>query len=71
LYLSGIHKIRGGDSLNEFIKFSEGDKYVVQKKITEADAAHNYGTKRLNNLLATPALVAMVIEASVGLIDPK
>lgn len=57
--------------MNEFVKFNEGDKFVVQKKITEKDAAHNYGTKRLSNLLATPALVAMVIKASVGLIEPK
>jgi len=69
--LCGIHKITGGDCLNEFAKFKVGDKYVVQKKITEADAAHNYGTKRLSNLLGTPGLVAMVIEAAVGLIDLK
>jgi predicted thioesterase len=57
--------------MSEFSKFAVGEKHVFQKKITEVDAAHNYGTKRLSNLLATPALMAMVIEASVGLIDQK
>lgn len=57
--------------MNEFTKFQVGEKHVFQKKITEADAAHNYGTKRLSNLLATPGLVAMVIEAAVGFIDIK
>lgn len=57
--------------MNEFGKFKIGDKSVFQKKITEADAAHNYGTKRLSNLFATPGFVTMVIEASVGFIDDK
>ncbi|MBI9012358.1 MAG: hypothetical protein JEZ08_09045 [Clostridiales bacterium] len=57
--------------MNEFSKFEVGEKHVFQKKITEADAAHNYGTKKLSNLFATPGLVAMVIEAAVGFIDPK
>lgn len=57
--------------MNEFSKFKVGEKHVFQRKITEAEAAHNYGTKRLSNLFATPGLVAMVIEASVGFIDSK
>lgn len=57
--------------MNEFSKFKLGEKHVVQRTITEKDAAHNYGSNRLSNLLATPALVAMVIEASVALIDGK
>lgn len=57
--------------MNEFSKFTVGEKHVFQKKITPADAAHNYGTKRLNHLFATPGLVAMVIEAAVEMIDKR
>jgi len=57
--------------MNEFSKFTIGEKHVFQRKITEAEAAHNYGSKRLSNLFATPGLVAMVIEAAVGFIDGK
>lgn len=57
--------------MSEFTKFTIGEKFVFQKKITEADAAHNYGTKRLSNLFATPGFVAMVIEAAVGMIEPR
>jgi len=57
--------------MNEFSRFKVGEKIVFQKKITEADAAHNYGTKRLSNLFATPGLVTMVIEAAVGFIDER
>lgn len=54
-----------------YTKFSVGEKHTFQKKITEADAAHNYGSKKLNYLFATPGLVAMVIEASVEMIDER
>lgn len=57
--------------MKELMKFSVGEKHVFQKTITEADAAHNYGSKKLNQLFATPGLVAMVIEASVDMIDQK
>lgn len=57
--------------MSELTKFNVGEKHVFQKKISEADAAHNYGTKRLSNLFATPGLVAMVIEASVDMVDSK
>jgi predicted thioesterase len=57
--------------MSEFSKFTVGEKYVFQKKINEADAAHNYGTKRLSNLFATPGFVAMVIDAAVEMIEPR
>lgn len=57
--------------MSQFTKFKVGEKYVFQKKITEADAAHNYGSKRLSNLFATPGFVAMVIEAAVEMIEPR
>lgn len=42
----------------------------VQKVITRDDTALNFGSGALKNLLATPTLVALMIEASVNLIDP-
>lgn len=42
----------------------------VQKVITREDTALNFGSGALNNLLATPTLAALMIEASVKLIDP-
>lgn len=57
--------------MSDITKFKVGEKHIFQKKITEADAAHNYGTKRLSNLFATPGFVSMVIEASVQMIDPR
>lgn len=42
----------------------------VQKVITREDTALNFGSGALDNLLATPTLAALMIEASVKLIDP-
>lgn len=42
----------------------------VQKVITRDDTALNFGSGALNDLLATPTLAALMIEASVKLIDP-
>ena len=42
----------------------------VQKVITREDSALNFGSGALKNLMATPTLVALMIEASVKLIDP-
>lgn len=42
----------------------------VQKVITREDTALNFGSGALDNLLATPTLVALMIEAAVKLIDP-
>ena len=47
-----------------------GFKASVQKVITREDTALNFGSGALNNLLATPTLAALMIEASVKLIDP-
>ncbi len=41
----------------------------IQKKVSKEDTALNYGSGKLENLLATPSLVALMIEASVKLID--
>jgi len=43
---------------------------AIQKKITEADTAMNFGSGAIKDLLATPALAALMIEAAVQLVDP-
>lgn len=42
----------------------------VQKVITEQDTALNFGSGALTNLLATPTLSALMIEAAVSTVDP-
>lgn len=53
------------------LKLKIGDSITVQKTITLEDAAQKYGTGSLTQLLGTPSLVEMMIEACVQLIDPK
>jgi predicted thioesterase len=48
-----------------------GESITIQKKVTESDTAINYGSGKLDNLFATPSLVALMIEASTDLLDPK
>lgn len=48
-----------------------GQELVIQRKITEADTSLNYGSGKIENLFATPRLVAMMIEASSMLVDEK
>lgn len=43
---------------------------TVQKTITNKDTALHYGSSALKNLLATPTLVALMIEAAVKAVDP-
>lgn len=49
--------------------YKVGDKITIQKLVREEDTALNYGSGQLENLLATPSLVALMIEASVKLLD--
>lgn len=46
-----------------------GESITIQKKVTESDTAINYGSGKLDNLFATPSLVALMIEASSQLLD--
>ena len=48
-----------------------GDNVTIQKTVTSKDTALKYGTGKLHDLLATPSLVGLMIEASVQLIDSK
>lgn len=43
---------------------------TLQKKVEHEDTSLNYGSGKIENLLATPRLVAFMIEASSRLIDP-
>lgn len=51
-------------------EFSVGMAKSVQKVITKDDTASNYGSGALKNLLATPTLIALMIEAAVDTVDP-
>lgn len=51
-------------------EFSIGISKSVQKVITKEDTALNFGSGALKTLLATPTLVALMIEAAVNTIDP-
>ena len=48
-----------------------GDDFTIQKTVAIEDTALKYGTGKLHDLLATPSLVGLMIEASVKLIDSK
>lgn len=51
--------------------YQVGESLTLQKLITDADTALNYGSGQLENLLSTPSLVALMIDASVKLLDGK
>ncbi len=50
--------------------FSIGMSKSVKKVISQEDTAFNYGSGALRNLMATPILAALMIEAAVNTIDP-
>lgn len=56
-----------------FIKpeYHVGDTITIQKRITDDDAALTYGSGELDNMLATPSLVALMIEAASKLVDNR
>ncbi len=51
--------------------FQPGLTKAVQKLITREDTALNFGSGKLTNLLATPTLTALMIEAAVNAVDPQ
>jgi fluoroacetyl-CoA thioesterase len=55
----------------EAIQINIGTSMIIQKKIEEEDTALNYGSGQLETLLATPSLVALMIEAAVKAVDDK
>lgn len=44
---------------------------VIQRQITEKDTAVDFGTSVIKDLLSTPALATLMIEASIELVDPS
>lgn len=48
-----------------------GITLTIQKKITDEETVANYGNGQVDNLLSTPALVALMQEASSQLLDAK
>lgn len=55
----------------EVPKVKVGSNITIQRVVREEDTALNYGSGKLEKLFATPSLVALMIEASVKLIDDK
>lgn len=51
--------------------FEPGEFLTIQKIVTEDDTAIHYGSGELDTLLATPSLVALMIEAATRLIDGR
>ncbi len=53
----------------EMPKVDIGRHLIIQRTVNHEDTALNYGSGKLEKLLATPRLIALMIEASVKLID--
>ncbi len=58
-----------GKAIMKETDLKAGDNITIQKKVTIEDTALKYGSGKLRDLLATPSLVGLMIEASVKLID--
>ena len=56
--------------MESYIKLYKGMTTTLQKKIGLDDTALNFGSGKIENLLATPRLVAFMVEACARLIDP-
>ena len=48
-----------------------GKNLIIQRRVTSEDTSLNYGSGKIENLFATPRLVAMMVEASSMLIDKE
>lgn len=57
--------------MEAFANLYKGMTHTLQKKISIDDTALNYGSGKIENLFATPRLVAFMVEACARLIDPK
>jgi predicted thioesterase len=51
--------------------YEPGEFLTIQKIVTEDDTAIHYGSGALDTLLATPSLVALMIEAATRLVDSR
>lgn len=50
-------------------KLDLGSSAIIQKRVTEEDTAVKIGSGQLDNLLATPPMVILMIEASIKAVD--
>lgn len=57
--------------VNMFEKIKVGTVQLFQKVVTKEDTALNYGSGVHKNLLATPSLVAFMIECTTNMVDSK
>lgn len=48
-----------------------GMNHTVQKLLTESDTATHYGSFSLAQLIATPAFVALMIDASLSVVESR
>ena len=55
----------------EVPKLKVGSNFTIQRVVQTEDTALNYGSGKLEKLFATPSLAALMIEASVKLVDDK
>ncbi len=46
-----------------------GANAIVQRMVTQEDAAANYGSKQLGNLIASPIYLEMMLEATTDMVD--
>lgn len=51
-------------------QITPGLKYILEKEVGISDTGANLGPDALDYMLSTPALAAMVIEASLKLLNP-
>ncbi len=53
------------------LELEVGKSIVVQRTVKKEDTALNYGSGKLDNLFATPKLIALMIDGAVKLIDEE
>lgn len=51
--------------------FLPGMNHTVQKLLSESDTAAHYGSSSLAQLIATPAFVALMIDASLAVVESR
>lgn len=63
--------MRGDEVMLDIPKIKVGKNITIQRTVQKEDTALNYGSGKLEKLFATPSLVALMIEASVKLLDER
>jgi predicted thioesterase len=63
--------VEGGNDMISIPVFKPGEFLTVQKVVERSDTGANIGTGKLDQLLASPTLLHLMIEASTRLIDAR